>query len=125
MTADRRRPLGMAGEAAAAAYLADHGYVIAEKNWHCRLGELDIIAARGGIVVFVEVRTRSEGSLGSFGAPLESITPKKQAKLRRCAEAYLQGRSAPPNGIRFDCIGVVLRPDDGSLVRMEHVAGAF
>lgn len=122
--ADRRPARGAAGEAAAAAYLVESGYTIVERNWRCRFGELDLIAVKDGTLVFVEVRSRSRASLGSFGAPLESITPKKRLTLRRCAEAYLLQLPTPPDRMRFDCIGIVLNERNEAVDRM-HVPAAF
>ncbi|MCI3919043.1 YraN family protein [Paenibacillus sp. TRM 82003] len=124
---------GAAGEAAAAAYLAEAGYRIVDRNWRCRYGELDIVAEKDGALVFVEVRSRSKASLGAFGAPLESITPKKQMTLRRCAEAYLRQRPAEPylrqrpaepEHVRFDCIGVILNERNEAVDRL-HIPNAF
>lgn len=124
MRADRRKPLGAAGEALAASHLTGEGYAVLEKNWRCRLGEIDIIAAKDGMLVFVEVRTRSAASLGSFGTPLESITLRKRLTIRHCAQLYVQRHPEQPGRIRFDCIGVVLA-GDGTPVRFEHVQDAF
>jgi len=121
---DRRKKTGAAGEDAAAAFLLGAGYAVMERNWRCRFGEIDIVAAKDGALVFVEVRARSASTLGAFGAPLESITPKKQRTVRRCAEAYLQRLPSPPRGVRFDCIGVVLGAD-GRAVSVEHIDRAF
>ena len=124
MSGDRRRPLGAAGEKAVAAYLRSRGYAILDVNWRCRIGEIDVVAAKDGILAFVEVRSRSRKSLGSFGTPLESITPKKQLTLRRCAEAYLQRSPSSPSRIRFDCAGVVFG-DDGTHAAVDYVEDAF
>jgi putative endonuclease len=113
VTKDERLARGLIGEQAAAEYYRREGYRVVETNWRCRIGEIDIIAERDGILVIAEVRTRSGRTLGAFGTPLESITPKKQLTLRRCAEAYLQRRgAAAPAHVRFDCVGVVLNERD-------------
>ncbi len=125
MSGDRRKRTGAAGEEAAAAHLREAGYDIVDRNWRCRFGEVDLIAAKDGAVVFVEVRARSATTLSRFGAPLESITPKKQLTIRRCAQAYLQQRqSNPPAAVRFDCIGIVLDAD-GRSVSIQHIEHAF
>ncbi|HZG57907.1 YraN family protein [Paenibacillus sp.] len=124
MNGDRRKAIGAAGEAAAAAYLAGQGYKVVAANWRCRFGELDLVAAKDGTLAFVEVRTRSSRSLGRFGAPLESVTPGKQAKLRRLAEAYLQREKPRPDRIRFDCVGVVLG-ENGAPLSVDHLEDAF
>jgi len=121
---DRRRPLGAAGEKAVAAYLEDRGYEILAVNWRCRIGEIDVIAAKDGTIAFVEVRSRSARTLGAFGAPLESVTPKKRSKVRRVAEAYLQQTSSAAARFRFDCAGVVL-DGEGIVVSLDYIEDAF
>lgn len=69
--ADRRGEFGRRGEDAACAYLLRHGYSIVERNYRCRRGEIDIIAAKDGGAVFVEVKTRR--SL-KFGTPGMAVT---------------------------------------------------
>ena len=69
--ADRRGDFGRRGEDAACAYLLRHGYSIIERNYRCRRGEIDIIAAKDGGAVFVEVKTRR--SL-KFGTPGMAVT---------------------------------------------------
>lgn len=121
----KRKTLGVAGEAAAAAYLSDQGFSILERNWRCRNGETDLIARKGETLIFVEVRSRSEQSLHAFGLPLESITPKKQRTMRRVAEAYLQQHPEYRQfRVRFDCIGIVWN-EKREAADIRHVADAF
>jgi putative endonuclease len=126
MTIDRRKARGAIGEAAAVERLRALGIAILATNWRCRIGELDIIAEQGGVILFIEVRTRAAASLSAFGTPLESITMKKQNTLRRCAEAYLQRLPSkqPHPRIRFDCIAVLLNDRDEPIV-VEHLQDAF
>jgi putative endonuclease len=84
---DARRALGQLGEDVAARHLQRLGYVILERNYRCREGEVDIIARDGERLVFVEVRAR-RGT--AFGTPKESVTPRKQARLATVARRYLQ-----------------------------------
>ena len=65
--ADRRSDFGRRGEEAACAYLLRHGYSIVERNYRCRRGEIDIIAAKDGGAVFVEVKTRRSLKFGTPG----------------------------------------------------------
>lgn len=100
----RKRSLGLASEEFTAAYLAEAGVKILARNYRCSLGEIDIIAQDGEVLVFVEVRSRSSGRLG-WGE--ESVTPVKQHKLRLVAGYYLKGlgyRAYPP--LRFDVVAV-------------------
>ena len=72
--------LGNKGEEAAAAYLENHGYTVRERNYRSQTGEIDIIASRGRMMVFVEVKTR--GSL-AYGMPSEAVNIAKQRKIIR------------------------------------------
>lgn len=78
--------LGRRGESLAAAQLAARGYAILVQNWFCAVGEADLIATRDGEWYFIEVRTRRGGMAG---APEESITPRKRARMARVAQCYL------------------------------------
>ena len=116
----KRLSLGRAGEDRAAQYLKDMGYIIVERNYRCRLGEIDIVARDGPVMVFVEVRTRS-GS--GFGTALESVVYKKQLKVRQVASQYLQHRECFDVPVRFDVLALTLGP--GSAAEIEHVKNAF
>ncbi|MCH8499704.1 MAG: YraN family protein [Marinobacter sp.] len=94
---------GENAETAAAAFLRSKGLVVLERNYRCKLGELDLIAREGGTLVFVEVRFRSDGSLCN---PLESITPAKQRKTVRAAMTYLQRHQLFDSPCRIDVISV-------------------
>ena len=76
---------GATHESAAAQLLTDEGLSIVARNFHCKLGELDIVAL-GSTLHFVEVRYRSSDRFGSAAA---SVTPTKQQKIRRAAEFFL------------------------------------
>lgn len=80
-----RQKLGDVGEDAALAHLVAAGYQLIERNWRCRLGEIDLIMRDGDQLVFVEVRTRQ-----STTNPAESIGPTKQQRLITLAYTYLQ-----------------------------------
>jgi len=91
---------GENAEARAADYLGANGLVIIERNWHCRFGEIDLIAHDGETLVFVEVRQRSNRR---FGGAAFSITPAKRARLLATSALYLaQLHPQPP--CRFDAI---------------------
>lgn len=122
---DRRRALGAQGEARAASYLERLGYTILARNWRTRRGELDIIARDGECLVFVEVRTRRVGREAAgptFGAPEESVSPRKQLQLAAMAAEYLF--QMPWDGPqRIDVIAVELAAD-GSVGRLMHYRDA-
>ena len=84
------RETGSRHELQAAAFLTDRGYVILEKNYRCRTGEIDLIAKDGGYLVFVEVKFRS--SKGS-GDPAEAVDAKKKSRIAGAARYYLLTRA--------------------------------
>jgi putative endonuclease len=116
----QRLSLGRAGEDRAARFLTDMGCVIVDRNYRCNLGEIDIVARDGPVLVFVEVKTRT-GS--GFGTALESVVYKKQQKVRQVAKYYLQYGEYHGGPVRFDVIALTLGP--GSAVEIEHVKNAF
>src|SRR6266516_5414951 len=95
--------LGRRGEALACDQLAAAGFRVLARNWcwHAggRSGEIDVIAARPGLLVFCEVKTRRGHA---YGSPAAAVTSAKQAQLRRLATAYLAATLYPPGRIRFD-----------------------
>ncbi|GAB2488306.1 YraN family protein [Jatrophihabitans fulvus] len=117
--------VGRFGEQVATEHLAAAGYEIVARNWRCRHGELDLVARDGEALVFVEVKTRSSAA---FGVPAAAVDPRKIARLRRLAGAWLEAhrdeRVARAAVVRFDVVAV-LRPRDGSGVTVEHLTGAF
>ena len=104
------RDVGRAGEDLAAAWYEARGYEVLARNWRCREGELDLIARRGGLVVFCEVKARSSAA---FGLPAEAVGPLKQARLRRLAALWFADRSRSSSGrasggrARFDVVSVL------------------
>lgn len=116
-----RLTLGRAGENAAVDYLSRNGLRIVDRNFRCRMGELDIIARDGATLVFVEVRTVA-GS--AFGAARERVTKRKIHKLRQLAMYYIQSKKLAALPLRFDVIAVTMKPD-GSLLSLDHIINAF
>lgn len=112
--------LGARGEDIAARYLAARGYRIRERNFRCRLGEIDLVAEDGGVLVFVEVKARRSGR---FGLPQEAVTPLKQARLRRLAQYYLLTHGGLERPCRFDVLAVTFGP--GGEAKAELIRGAF
>lgn len=90
--------MGRTGEDLAASWYEAHGYEVVARNWHCRQGELDIVARRARLVVFCEVKARTSDV---FGLPAEAVGPVKQAKLRRLAALWFaDGARENANGAR-------------------------
>jgi putative endonuclease len=100
---DYKQQLGRRGEEIAAGYLRQQGYIILARNWHCPIGEIDIVAREGETLAFVEVRTRRGHR---FGTPEESVTPAKQARLVELAQAYLQEMGLTDTDWRIDVIAI-------------------
>ncbi|WP_120945530.1 MULTISPECIES: YraN family protein [Helicobacter] len=78
------RDRGLAAEALACAYLVDRGCVVVARNFSCPFGEIDIIALRGGVLHFVEVKQRQHTS------PIYALTRAKLARLAKTIQVYLQ-----------------------------------
>ncbi len=116
------RTLGAQGEARAARFLASRGYRIAERNVRIGGVEIDLIATRGGVVAFVEVKTRRTSR---FGGPLLAVDRRKRARMVRAAVAWLQQHRGNIRRVRFDV--VACRPPYGGYRdwRIEHLPGAF
>src|SRR5689334_9820043 len=91
---------GAAAEEQALRFLLGHGLTLKERNYRCRLGEIDLVLMQGQTLVFVEVRMRRNRA---FGGAAESITPKKRARLVAAARHYLAGRQPLPP-CRFDAV---------------------
>ncbi|MGH9284871.1 MAG: YraN family protein [Acidimicrobiales bacterium] len=105
--ADGRRALGVAGEDLATAWYVARGYEVVARNWRGAGGELDLVLRRGRLLVFCEVKARSSVA---FGAPVEAVTPAKQARLRRLALEWLAGPGRGPGragDLRFDVVAVL------------------
>jgi len=85
-------------------HLARHGLSILTTNFHCRHGEIDIIALQENTIVFVEVKYRSSSH---FGDAIEAVTPKKIVKLIKAAEVFLCQNALYENyATRFDVIAI-------------------
>jgi putative endonuclease len=128
MSSDRRTTIGRIGERLAAERLEAGGYRVIERNYRTREGELDVIARRGEVLVFCEVKTLVARRPGGRGPayPLESVRHAKRTKIRRLARAWMGERSGTVSfrTVRFDAIGVTLSAD-GRLLEMEHIEAAF
>jgi len=117
---DSRADLGRAGERAAEEFLRRRGYTIVERNFRCRGGEVDLIALRRGVVVFVEVKTRRRGA--AVG-PFEAVTPRKRRRLLCAARHYLARYRLEDRAARFDVVAVWA--DSGGGLKCEVVEAAF
>lgn len=116
--------LGSMGEELAARYLEQRGYDIIDRNYRCPEGEADLVAydQDDDEVVLVEVKTRRSRSERCYAYPEEAVTSEKQRRYRRIALCYI-AEHYPVQSIRFDVIGVTLRPSNIGEIR--HLCGAF
>jgi putative endonuclease len=114
-----RQRFGDAGEKAAEDALVRDGYRILARKHRCPRGEVDLVAERGELLVFVEVRTRASAV---FGAPEETVGPVKQRRIVRAARDFLARWRGPPRGARFDVVAVLDRPEGP---RVSHFPDAF
>lgn len=117
MTSTRQR-LGMLGENLAHAYLKQSGWLILDRNWRCRHGEIDLVGLDGSELVICEVRTRQGERAGT---PLESVTQRKIRRLRLLAWQWIQARGARPRSVRIDVIGIQV--DQQGRHSITHVRG--
>jgi putative endonuclease len=119
---DERKQVGRLGEICAAQYLRSLDYSIADRNWKCRSGEIDLIAEENGTLIFIEVRTRTGRT--TFGTPAESVDARKQRQVRATAQVYLHRTQAHERKIRFDVISIIL-DRDGTAAELRHIKNAF
>ena len=118
MTSTRQR-IGRLGENLAYAYLKQSGWLVLDRNWRCRHGEIDLVGLDGDALVICEVRTRHGDRAGTA---LESVTPVKLRRLRLLAGQWIQVRGARPRSVRIDVVGVQI--DDRGRHTITHVRGA-
>lgn len=112
--------LGEIGEACAADFLERVGWTVVERNFRVGRKEVDLVARRGGVVAFVEVKTRSGGVCGH---PLEAITPRKQREIAEVATAWIERFGREGEAYRYDAIAVQMRPGHATVI--EHVENAW
>jgi putative endonuclease len=114
-----KKEIGQRGEEMAVAYLQNLGYKVLERNYRCKLGEVDIIARDNDTLVFIEVRTRS--SL-DFGLPQESINRRKRHQISKVALEYMIRRKLKNIPARFDVVAISLEPGKENV---DHIKDAF
>ncbi|MGI5893343.1 MAG: ribonuclease HII [Candidatus Merdivicinus sp.] len=114
---------GMTGEAAAANFLAQEGYLLLMQNYRCLGGEIDLIAEKDGFLAFCEVKARQTND-SQLNVPAEAVTLAKQRRLIRAAMCYIQEHPSELQP-RFDVIEVRLSPCSGTVEAVSHLPGAF
>ena len=115
--------IGYFGERSAAGYLRKKGYRILASNYRSRFGEIDIVACKGGILAFVEVKTRASAR---FVTAAEQVDAAKQRRLIATARQYLAAFS-PGDQPRFDVIEVYVKATGDALAvtGINHLENAF
>lgn len=114
------RALGVEGEARAAAHLAARGYRILARNARAGRVELDLVARRGRVLAFVEVKTRGSRAAGT---PEEAVDSRKRARLVQGAAAWLAAHASRGLAVRFDV--VACERDAAGRWSVRHLEGAF
>lgn len=103
------RDKGNLGENLACEFLKKEGYAIIETNYQKRTGEIDIVARKKDVLHFVEVKTRSESSLETFGLPEDAVNTQKKRKIIRTALYYLQENEFPEDTAwQIDVIAITI-----------------
>ena len=117
----QNRLKGYKGEDMVCIHMAKNGWSILDRNYRCPMGELDIVAARDGVLAFVEVKTRSRTD---YGLPCQSVDRTKRRKLRLCAAYYLKCHSRL-YGLqpRMDIAELLERPSGIYLRYLENAFG--
>jgi putative endonuclease len=107
-----KKELGQFGENVAAEYLEKQGYVVEERNYKSRAGEIDLIGKTKDKIVFFEVKTRTSDICGSAA---EAVDERKQKKIRSAAASYMMYRKVTNYDVAFDVIEV----------NISHIENAF
>lgn len=112
------RRTGQSGERRAERFLRSQGLAVVARNWHCRLGEIDLVMREGNNLVFVEVRLRAPRG---FASSVESVDIFKQRKLGQAAALFLAQHAEWADAeCRFDVIGI-----DGESAELRWIQDAF
>ncbi len=111
--------MGKKGEDMVAAFLRENGYTVLKRNYSCRFGEIDIIAEKGGVIAFAEVKTRKENALIS---PREAVDCHKQARMIKTAEDYIS-KTETELQPRFDVAEVTVT--NSEKFRLNYIKNAF
>jgi putative endonuclease len=109
------------GETCASAYLIRNGWTVLDRNYRFGRREVDLVVRRGGLVAFVEVKTRA--GVG-YGSPEEAVTRLKRREIETVAREYLWRRRLDDVDVRFDVVSILAGPGR-KVVRIEHLEDAW
>jgi len=115
----QKKELGKKGEEIAIRFLKKNGYKIIERNYVCKVGEMDIIAREKDTLVFIEVKTRTSTA---FGPPQLAVNSTKQMQLSKVALYFLKEKCLEDIKARFDVVAIVVRPKEEEI---ELIKNAF
>jgi len=115
----KHKETGAKGEQEAVKFLQNNKYEILHCNWRNDKKEVDIIALKDKLLVFVEVKTRKNLA---FGFPEEAVTIKKQQTLKAAADAFLQ-QNEQYCRLRFDIISIIMKGN--TIEEIKHIEDAF
>lgn len=113
--------IGQMGENAAVSYIKSKEYMILDRNYHSRFGEIDIIAKNKNYIVFIEVKTRHETAMVTA---FEAVDAFKQKKIIKTAMIYLMKHNLDLQP-RFDVIEVIIEKGSGSIKAVNQIENAF
>ncbi len=115
-----RRKFGIIGEEKAGRFLERKGYIILDRNYKRRGGEIDIVCEKDGTVIFVEVKSRKTDT---FGEPFEAVTERKRKRIAHSAKKWLYEKGLLSKcDVRFDVIGIKKMDKRDEI---EHIEDAF
>lgn len=110
--------VGKRGELIARKYLLENDYYIIDTNYRNKIGEIDIIASKNDILIFIEVKTRTNRN---YGYPYEAVNKKKQEKIVYCSLLYIKHKKFDDIQLRYDIIEVYLT----KTTEINHIDNAF
>ena len=114
---NKNKELGIEGEQLAKDYLKKNGWLILEMNYRYRRSEIDLIASKNDLLIFVEVKARSTTA---FGLPEQFVDDKKAENIMKAADHYILEKDWKGN-IRFDIISIIKKES----IELEHIEDAF
>jgi putative endonuclease len=117
---DPRHVRGLEGELLAIRYLRSTGWSILDHRFRMGRLEVDLVARKGHLVAFFEVKTRWTGV---FGSPLQAVTWAKRREIVRVARAWVDRHGRPDDAYRFDVIGITM--GRGCRPTLDHIEDAF
>jgi len=113
---------GREGEDTAVGFLKKQGYRILQRNFRTKAGEIDIVAEKNNVLVFIEVKTRSDHQ---FGHPIEALTAHKQRKIGQIARGFLAKNQIQGKPVRFDVVAISGAVDTPGSWKVELFTDAF